>query len=106
MNDEARLYDIIEREVLSFDDVSRLSEASLTEKMLTAGRAGSGIKISDDDDDDLIITLNIIVYYGVNIPQLCYDIQMRLRREISAAAGINVKAVNINVEGIDERIDQ
>ena len=98
MNDEARLFDIIEKQVLSFDDVSRFDEASLTEK-----RAGSGIRISDDDDD-LIITLDIIVYYGVNIPQLCYDIQVRLRREITAAAGIDVKAVNINVEGIDERI--
>lgn len=103
MNDEARLFDIIEKQVLSFDDVSRFDEASLTEKMLSAGRAGSGIRISDDDDD-LIITLDIIVYYGVNIPQLCYDIQVRLRREITAAAGIDVKAVNINVEGIDERI--
>lgn len=102
MNDETRLYDLIEREVLSFEDVSRFDEATLTEKMLTAGRAGSGIRISDDDDD-VVITLDIIVYYGVNIPQLCYDIQVRLRREISEAAGINVKAVNVNVEGIDKR---
>lgn len=102
MNDEARLFDIIEQEVLSCEDVSRFDEATLTEKMLSAGRAGSGIRISDDDDE-IVITLNIIVYYGVNIPQLCYDIQVKVRRAVSEGAGVNVKAVNIHVDGIDKR---
>ncbi len=99
----AELGEIVEREILSFKDVSRFDEATLTEKMLTAGRAGSGIRITEDEDYKLIVTTDIIVYYGVNIPQLCYDIQTRVKHAVEEASGIPVKAVNINVEGIDKR---
>jgi uncharacterized alkaline shock family protein YloU len=103
ITDTTSLEEIVEREVLSFDDVSRFDEATLTEIMLTAGRAGSGIKIFEDEDGKLIVTTDIIVYYGVNIPQLCYDIQTRVKQAVEAACGIPVKAVNIKVEGIDKR---
>jgi uncharacterized alkaline shock family protein YloU len=102
--DFAEISEIVEREILSFEDVSRFDEATLTEIMLTAGRAaGTGIRITEDEDEKLIVTTDIIVYYGVNIPQLCYDIQTRVKLSVEEACGIPVKAVNINVEGIDKR---
>jgi uncharacterized alkaline shock family protein YloU len=102
--DTAEIELIVEREVLSFDDVSRFDEATLTEIMLTVGRAGSGIKITVDEDEKLIVTLDIIVYYGVNIPQLCYDIQTRVKHTVENTFGVTVKAVNIKIEGIDKRV--
>ena len=47
----------------------------------------------------------MIVYYGVNIPQLCYDIQTKVRKNIEETAGLEIKAVNIRVVGIDEKND-
>jgi uncharacterized alkaline shock family protein YloU len=98
----ADLEEIIEREVLYFEDVSRFDEATLTEKMLSGGKA-AGIRITEDDDDKLVITMDIIVYYGVNIPQLCYDIQTHVKKAVEKECGMTVKAVNIRIEGIDKR---
>ncbi|MBQ6151391.1 MAG: Asp23/Gls24 family envelope stress response protein [Mogibacterium sp.] len=52
-----------------------------------------------------MVNCEIIVYFGVNIPQLCYDIQTRIKNDIEKTAGIPVKAVNIRVEGIDKAKD-
>ena len=105
MNDDVKLFELIEKEVLSFDEVSRFADASLTENIQAAfGREliNPGIRISSDDDS-LTIQLEIIVYFGVNIPQLCYDIQTDVKKNIESVTGLTIKAVNIEVIGIDER---
>ncbi|MBQ6501633.1 MAG: Asp23/Gls24 family envelope stress response protein, partial [Mogibacterium sp.] len=54
---------------------------------------------------DTVLTINcdIIVYFGVNIPQLCYDIQSKVKRDIENKTDYTVKAVNIRVEGLDKK---
>ena len=105
MNDDAKFIELIEKEVLSFDDVSRFADASLTENIQAAlGRdlINPGIRVTVDNELTTI-ALDIIVYFGVNIPQLCYDIQTKVKNNIEELTGIEIKAVNITVEGIDER---
>ena len=105
MNDDVKFIELIEKEVLSFEDVSRFADASLTENIQAAlGRdmPNPGIRISSEDDM-LTISIDIIVYFGVNIPQLCYDIQTRVKNNLEASTGLEIKAVNITVEGIDTR---
>ncbi len=105
MNDDVKLFELIEKEVLSFNEVSRFADASLTENIQAAlGREliNPGIRITSDDDN-LTIQLEIIVYFGVNIPQLCYDIQTDVKKNIESVTGLQIKAVNIEVIGIDER---
>lgn len=107
MNDEINLTELIEQEVLAFDEVSRFDDATLTENIQAAfGRdlGNPGIRITTDDDL-ITIALDIIVYFGVNIPQLCYDIQTKVKNNIEEKTGLEIKAVNIIVEGIDERQD-
>ena len=105
MNEDVKFIELIEKEVLSFEDVSRFADASLTENIQAAfGRdlINPGIRVTQDEDQ-MTIALDIIVYFGVNIPQLCYDIQTRVKNNIEEATGLEIKAVNITVEGIDER---
>lgn len=105
MSDDINLTEVIEELVLSFDGVSRFPGIGFTgniqKAMLGKDRVNSGIRISEDDGS-LVISCEIIVYFGVNIPQLCYDIQTRIKRELEQRAGVSVKAVNIRVEGIDK----
>lgn len=106
MNDDIKFFELIEKEVLAFDDVSRFPDASLTENLQAVlGRdvINPGIRVSSDDDEVITIQLEIIVYFGVNIPQLCYDIQTKVKRNIEAETGLEIKAINIRVVGIDER---
>ena len=89
----------------------KLVECETTNKTLTEnlqavlGRdvINPGIRVSSDDDEVITIQLEIIVYFGVNIPQLCYDIQTKVKRNIEAETGLEIKAINIRVVGIDER---
>ena len=107
MNDNINIYELIEKEVLSFPEVSRFPDASLTENIQAVlGRddINPGIRVSSDDEL-LTIQLEILVYFGVNIPQLCYDIQTRVKRIVEDASGEEVKAVNITVIGIDAKDD-
>ena len=64
--------------------------------------ASQGIRISRDGNH-IGINLHIIVYYGVNIPQVSYDIQNSVKQVVEAYTGLTVDAVNVGVEGIDRR---
>lgn len=106
MNDEtaaADIVDIIEEGISSFEGFSRFPDAGFTDNiqsMLSSQKGNPGIKVSEEDGQ-LTVNCEIIVYFGVNIPQLCYDIQSKVKHEIEGRTGIPVKAVNIRVEGID-----
>lgn len=99
-----QVFNLIEKDVFEFDEVSRFAGAGFTDNlqnMLSRDKSSPGIKISEEDDR-LVINLEIIVYFGVNIPQLCYDIQSKIKNDLENNAGLNVKAVNIKVEGLDK----
>ncbi len=105
MNDDIDLIDFIEKDIIAFDAVSRFPDFSLSEniqKAIGMDIQSPGIKIIEDDG---VLTVNceIIVYYGVNIPQLCYDIQSKLKRDIEKNTEFTVKAINIRVEGLDKK---
>ena len=104
MKDEAALIELIERDVISFSDVSGFPGIGFTaniQNMLNRDRSNPSIKISEDDDE-LTINCEIRVYFGVNIPQLCYDIQTKVKKDVESFTGLTVRAVNIRIEGIDE----
>lgn len=105
MNDDLDLIGLIEKDIIAFDSVSRFPGIGFTgniQKAIGMGIQDSGIKISKDDGE-LTINCGIIVYFGVNIPQLCYDIQSTIKKDIEDNTGLTVKAVNIRVEGIDKK---
>ena len=105
MNDDINLIDLIEKDIIAFDGVSRFPGFGITEniqKAIGMDVHSPGIKISEDDGA-LTINCEIIVYFGVNIPQLCYDIQSKVKRNIEEKTGQTVKAVNIRVEGLDKK---
>ena len=105
MSDDLNIIDLIERDLMSFDSVSRFPDFGIADNIQRAigrGIQNPSIKVSEDDDG-ISINCGIIVYFGVNIPPLCYDIQTRVKREIEELTGIEVRAVNIKVEGIDKK---
>ena len=105
MTDDVNLSNFIEKIVLSFDGVSRFPDFGFTESlqnMIIREKVYSGVKITEEEDESITVNCGIIAYFGVNIPQLCYDIQTKVKHEIEEVTGISVKAINIRVEGIDE----
>lgn len=106
MNDDTGIIGLIEKDIFSFSEVSRFPGVGFTgniQNMLGAHQ-NPGVKVTEEEDG-LIVNCEIIVYFGVNIPQLCYDIQTRIKNDIEKKTGMPVKAVNIRVEGIDKAED-
>ena len=58
-----------------------------------------GVKI-ELEGNEVIIDLYVIVKYGVKIPDVAFSIQNSVKNSVEAMTGLNVKAVNINVQGI------
>lgn len=104
--EEKRITKLLSSTLISMDGVCGLVEAGITDKTMSAlgrGNTARGIKISLEEDGSLNIVLHINVYYGINIPQLSYDIQSKIKSLIENETGKPVESVNVYVEGVVEK---
>ena len=74
---------------------------TLTMNILGKKPISAGIKINKKDDT-LKITLNIISKFGVNIPELAWNIQKILKSKIQTNLGLKTSEINVHVDGIME----
>ena len=58
-----------------------------------------GIKV-DIAGKDVMIDINIMVYYGIRIPDIAFDIQSQVKKSVEAMTGLNVREVNVHVQGV------
>ncbi|MBR0374843.1 MAG: Asp23/Gls24 family envelope stress response protein [Mogibacterium sp.] len=101
------IYEYVTEEVLKFKEVSRLVGGiteSFSKNILGREPAAQGIKVIRDGSN-ITINIHLIMYYGVNIPQVSYDIQTDVKNAVESFTGLTVDAVNIGVEGIDRKKD-
>lgn len=61
--------------------------------------APKGIKVSRGEEG-LVLDVYVIVEYMVKIPQLAWDIQGTVKREIESITDLKVCEVNIHVQGV------
>ena len=59
-----------------------------------------GIKV-DVGEKETKIDVNIIVEYGVRIPDIAFEIQNRVKKAVETMTGLKVSSININVQGIN-----
>lgn len=62
-----------------------------------------GIKV-EVGEKDTKIDVNIIVEYGVRIPDVAYEIQGRVKKAVETMTGLKVSSVNIHVQGIKTNV--
>ena len=63
-----------------------------------------GIKV-ESNEKDTKIDVNIIVEYGVRIPDVAFEIQNRVKKSVETMTGLKVSAVNVHVQGVKTDID-
>lgn len=68
--------------------------------MLGRKNFSKGVKVQVGDVDTSI-DLYIIVEYGAKIPEVAWNIQEAVKREVEAMTGLDVAEVNINVQGVN-----
>ncbi len=60
-----------------------------------------GVKVSrSDEKNQLIIDIFVNIYYGYKIPEIAWDIQECVRKEVMKLTGETTGAVNIHVQGV------
>lgn len=58
-----------------------------------------GIKV-ETGDKETKIDVNIIVEYGVRIPDVAYEIQIRVKKAVEGMTGLKVSEVNVHIQGV------
>ncbi len=64
------------------------------------GKRNKGVKVAVSDDNTITVDCNIVIYYGQSIVNVSKAAQIAVSNAITAMAGVNISAVNINVCGI------
>lgn len=61
---------------------------------------GKGVK-AIIDEDDVRLSLGIIVEYGCSIPDVCRNVQDKVRATIENMTGFTVSEINVTIAGIN-----
>ncbi len=58
-----------------------------------------GIKLSKEDDE-IIIDIYVVVNYGVKIPEVAWNIQKNVKKEVESMFSLKANTINIHVQGV------
>lgn len=61
-----------------------------------------GIDVRVDENHEVTLALQVFVRHGMNIPDLARQIQETIKLAIDKTLDINLKDININVQGIEK----
>lgn len=117
MNEASNLEVMEYGEVRIADDVvGTIANIAATEiqgvKGLSGGIAGDlvemfgkknltkGVKVNTEEKT-VELDLNIIVDFGIKIPEVAWEIQEAVKRSVESMTGLKVKVVNVHVVGIN-----
>ena len=69
-------------------------------ELLGKKNPSKGVKVTITDKE-VKIDMFVVVEYGVKIPEVACEIQEKTKNEVEAMTGLNVVAVNVNIEGVN-----
>ena len=72
----------------------------ITEVLSGKKNLSKGIK-AETDGNNVKIDVNIIVNYGVRIPDVAFDIQNKVKQSVETMTGLTVNEVNVHVQGVN-----
>ena len=71
----------------------------LTEVLSGKKKLSKGIKV-EVGEKETKIDVNIIVEYGIRIPDIAFEIQSKVKKSVKEMTGLDVLAVNVHVQGV------
>ncbi len=92
------LYGIAHLALEQVDGVSPVAPPPRVGEILT-GRRAKGIRI-DRADDGVDIVLNVVVRYGLAIPEAARQAQKTVREAVTSMTGLEVRRVEVHVEAV------
>ena len=98
------LCDSVYSSAMNFPGVISLDKDSADKALDILSRdiiAHKGIRIAKKDDA-LNIDVHIVVRYGAKIPQLSWELQKKIKKDISSINDIEINEINIHIEGVEK----
>lgn len=86
-------------EVNGVADMSGGFAGGISEVLSGKKNLAKGIKV-DIQGKEAKIDVNIIVDYGVRIPDVAFEIQNRVKKAVETMTGLTVSNVNVHVQGV------
>ena len=77
----------------------------ITEVLKGKKNLAKGIKVVATEKDAKI-DVNIIVEYGVRIPEIAFEIQTKVKKAVETMTGLKVTEVNVHVQGVNTNIEK
>lgn len=77
----------------------------ITEVLSGKKNLAKGIKV-EVGEKETKIDVNIIVEYGVRIPDVAFEIQNRVKKAVETMTGLTVVEVNVHVQGVSTDIEE
>jgi len=62
--------------------------------------SNKGIKVTTNENET-VIDINIIVRYGIRIPEIAWEVQENVKKSVESMSGLSVVKVNIHVVGVE-----
>ncbi len=59
-----------------------------------------GVKVTEDAEDIYYIEIRLVVAYGAEIGKTAYEVQVAVRKQVSAMTGKDVRKVDVIIEGV------
>ena len=94
--------------VSEIDGVYELAKGfagGISEALSKKKNFAKGVKV-EVEGDSVKLDLNIIVEYGIRIPDVAFEIQKVVKTTVEAMTGLNVKEVNVHVQGVHTPNDE
>lgn len=70
----------------------------------TKNKEGKGIRV-EIKEKKCKIDANIVVDFGTRIPDIAFEIQTRVKKSVEAMTGLEVREVNVHVQGINMNVE-
>ena len=77
----------------------------ITEVLSGKKNLAKGIKV-EASEKETKIDVNIIVEYGIRIPDVAFEIQNRVKKAVEQMTGLNVTEVNVHVQGVNTDVKE
>ena len=77
----------------------------ITEVLSGKKNLAKGIKV-EVGEKETKIDVNIIVEYGVRIPDVAFEIQNRVKKAVETMTGLKVIEVNVHVQGVSTETEE
>ena len=85
-------------------DMSGGFAGGISEVLSGKKNLSKGIKVAVTEKDAKI-DVNIIVEYGVRIPEIAFEIQTKVKKAVETMTGLKVTEVNVHVQGVNTNVE-